>query len=135
MKHITILFLLVFAFPTWAASWECRQLRDVLIGPPYYVDQEKMDIPFEIQVADSEIRIFPDDEQVFRCATASCRQPLSELDFLLKGDNSDANFILSAVGASLGLPATYSITSKPSVGETMIQMGVCSKVTSGFIVQ
>jgi hypothetical protein len=52
------------------------------------------------------------------------------MDFLLKGESSDANFILSAVGANVGFRGAYSVTSKPSVGETMIQMGVCSKAAS-----
>jgi|TARA_B100000768_G_C11259051_1_gene367872 hypothetical protein len=130
-KYITGLLLLAFVVPSWADSWECRQLRDVLVAPPYYIDQETMDAPFEVQVGSSEIRLSLDDEQVFQCETETCRKRLSAMDFLLKGENSEANFILSAVGANVGFRATYSVTSKPSVGETMIQMGVCSKAASG----
>ena len=113
-----------------AESWDCKQLRDVLVGPPYYVDQEETDQPFSIAVKDSAIVILPDASQSFTCESEDCREALSAGDFLIKGENDESTFILSAVGAGLGFRATYSVTSKPSVGETMIQMGVCSPAGS-----
>ena len=121
---------MAFAVPSWADSWECRQRREALVAPPYYIDQETMDASFKVQVGSSEVRLSLDDEQVFQCETETCRERLSAMDFLLKGENSDANFILSAVGANVGFREAYSVTSKPSVGETIIQMGVCSKAAS-----
>ena len=109
-----------------AETWDCKQLRDVIVGPPYYVDQEETDEPFSIKVAGSAIKIASDDSQLFECDSEDCRQPLSARDFLIKGENDESHFILSSVGGSMGFRATYSITSKPSVGETMIQMGVCT---------
>ena len=113
-----------------AETWDCKQLRDVLVGPPYYVDQEETDQPFSIKVQGSEIAIFRDASQPFSCESDGCRHALSAGDFLIKGENDESTFILSAVGAGLGFRATYSVTSKPSVGETMIQMGVCSPTGS-----
>ena len=121
---------MAFAVPSWADSWECRQRREALVAPPYYIDQETMDASFKVQVGSSEVRLSLDDEQVFQCETETCRERLSAMDFLLKGESSDANFILSAVRANVGFRGAYSVTSKPSVGETMIQMGVCSKAAS-----
>ena len=106
-------------------TWDCKQLRDVLVGPPFYVDQEETDQTFLIKVEDSAIAIVADDSQLFECDSEDCRQPLSARDFLIKGENDESTFILSAVGIGQGFRATYSITSKPSVGETMIRMGVC----------
>lgn len=132
MKHIAIgLLFAAVSGVSWADTWECRQLRDVLIGPPYYVDQEKTDIAFDIEVSGSQIRLLSEVEQIFPCQLQACRQALSGRDFLIKGDNSDATFILSAVGANVGFNATYSITSKPSVGETLVQMGVCAPSPKG----
>jgi len=127
MRHIvtSLLFSLTSAFVS-AETWDCKQLRDVLVGPPYYVDQEETDQPFSIKVQGSAIAIFPDASQPFSCESEGCRHALSAGDFLIKGENDESTFILSAVGAGLGFSATYSLTSKPSVGETMIQMGVCS---------
>ena len=113
-----------------AETWDCKQLRDVLVGPPYYVDQEETDQPFSIKVKDTAIVILPDASQSFICESEDCRHALSAGDFLIKGENDESTFILSAVGAGLGFRATYSVTSKPSVGETMIQMGVCSPAGS-----
>ena len=107
-------------------TWDCKQLRDVLVGPPFYVDQEETDQTFSIKVEGSAIAIVADDPQPFACETKGCRQTLSAGDFLIKGENDESTFILSAVGIGQGFRATYSITSKPSVGETMIRMGVCS---------
>jgi hypothetical protein len=126
MKYLIFFLIVTLAIPSWAETWQCRQLRDVLVGPPYYVDQEETDLAFDIEVGNSEIRVLPDNFQVFQCVNESCRDKLSANDVLIKGENRDARIILSAVGANLGLRATYSITSKPSVGETMIQMGVCN---------
>ena len=98
----------------------------MLVGPPYYVDQEETDEPFSIKVAGSAIKITPDDSELFECDSEDCRQTLSARDFLINGESDDSHFILSSVGGSMDIRATYSITSKPSVGETMIQMGVCS---------
>ena len=109
-----------------AETWDCKQLRDVLVGPPYYVDQEETDQPFSIEVQGSAIVILPDASQSFTCESEDCREALSAGDFLIKGENDESHFILSSVGGSMGFRATYSITSKPSVGETMIQMGVCT---------
>lgn len=132
MQHITIgLVLAVASGAGWADTWECRQLRDVLIGPPYYVDQEKTDIAFDVEVSAKQIRLSSEVEQIFHCQLQACRQPLSGRDFLIKGDNSDATFILSVVGANVGFNATYSVTSKPSVGETLVQMGVCAPSVAG----
>lgn len=96
------------------------------MGPPYYVDQEETDLPFSIKVKDSTITTASDASQVFLCDSEDCRQHLSVRDFLIKGENGESDFILSTVGGDLGFRAAYSITSKPSVGETVIQMGVCS---------
>jgi hypothetical protein len=121
----SFLFSIISTFVT-AETWDCKQLRDVLVGPPYYVDQEETDEPFSIKVAGSAITVASDDSQVFECDSEDCRQHLSAQDFLINGNNDESYFILSSVGGSMGFKATYSITSKPSVGETMIQMGVCS---------
>ena len=121
--------LLLVGATGWTDSWQCTQLRDVLIGPPYYIDQEETDLAFAIEVGSSEIKVVSDDSPVFVCGTENCRLPLSAKDFLIKGENSGSTFMLSAVGSDLGFRATYSVTSKPSVGETMIQMGVCSPST------
>ena len=127
MKHIiTGLLLSLMCTVVNAETWDCKQLRDVLVGPPYYVDQEETDQPFSIAVKDSAIVILPDASQSFTCESEDCREALSAGDFLIKGENDESTFILSAVGAGLGFRATYSVTSKPSVGETMIHMGVCS---------
>ena len=131
MKHIiTGLLLSLMSTVVSAETWDCKQLRDVLVGPPYYVDQEETDQPFSIKVKDSAIVILPDASQSFTCESEDCREALSAGDFLIKGENDESTFILSAVGAGLGFRATYSVTSKPSVGETMIQMGVCSPAGS-----
>ena len=131
MKHIiTGLLLLLMWIVVSAETWDCKQLRDVLVGPPFYVDQEETDQPFSIAVKDSAIVILPDASQSFTCESEDCREALSAGDFLIKGENDESTFILSAVGAGLGFRATYSVTSKPSVGETMIQMGVCSPAGS-----
>ena len=131
MKQIiTTLLLTLTSAVVSAETWDCKQLRDVLVGPPYYVDQEETDQPFSIAVKDSAIVILPDASQSFTCESEDCREALSAGDFLIKGENDESTFILSAVGAGLGFRATYSVTSKPSVGETMIQMGVCSPAGS-----
>ena len=131
MKHIvTGLLLSLMSTVVSAETWDCKQLRDVLVGPPYYVDQEETDQPFSIKVKDSAIVILPDASQSFTCDSEDCREALSARDFLIKGDNDESTFILSAVGGGLGFRATYSVTSKPSVGETMIQMGACSPTGS-----
>ena len=127
MKHIIASFLFLLTTTAgWAESWECKQLRDVILGPPYYIDQEETDVAFTIEVENSTIKVLPDAAQVFICNTDDCRQTLSAKDFLIKGENEESTFILSSVGSNLGFRAGYSVTSKPSVGETMIQMGVCS---------
>ena len=131
MKHlVTGSLLSLMSTVVCAETWDCKQLRDVLVGPPYYVDQEETDQPFSIAVKDSAIVILPDASQSFTCESEDCREALSAGDFLIKGENDESTFILSAVGAGLGFRATYSVTSKPSVGETMIQMGVCSPAGS-----
>ena len=131
MKHIvTGLLLSLMSTVVSAETWDCKQLRDVLVGPPYYVDQEETDQPFSIKVKDSAIVILPDASQSFTCDSEDCREALSARDFLIKGDNDESTFILSAVGGGLGFRATYSVTSKPSVGETTIQMGACSPTGS-----
>ena len=109
-----------------AETWDCEQFRDVFVGPPCYVDHEETDLPFSIKVAGSAIKIASDDSQLFECDSEDCRQPLAARDFLIRGENDQSYFILSSVGGSMGFRATYSITSKPSLGETMIQMGICS---------
>ena len=127
MKRITAgVLLTLMATAGWADDWECKQLRDVIVSPPYYVDQEETDVSFTIDVGSTEITVLPEAFQVFQCGPQGCRQSLSAEDFLIKGENEGATFILSSVGSSLGFRATYSVTTKPSVGETMIQMGVCS---------
>jgi hypothetical protein len=120
------LLLSLITTASWADSWECKQLRDLIISPPYYVDQEETDVAFAIEVESAEITIQPDAIQVFQCEPDDCRHALSAEDFLIKGENEGGTFILSAVGTQRGFRATYSVTTKPSVGETMIQMGVCS---------
>jgi len=120
------LLLALMTSAGWAEQWECKQLRDVILSPPYYVDQEETDVAFAIEVRNGEIEILPDAIEVFPCSPDGCRQPLSAKDFLIKGENEGSTFILSSVGSQLGFRSTYSVTSKPSVGETMIQMGVCS---------
>ena len=127
MKRITAgVLLTLMATAGWADDWECKQLRDVIVSPPYYVDQEETDVSFTIDVGSTEITVLPEAFQVFRCGSQGCRQSLSAEDFLIKGENEGSTFILSSVGSSLGFRATYSVTTKPSVGETIIQMGVCS---------
>ena len=120
------LLLALMTSAGWAEQWECKQLRDVILSPPYYVDQEETDVAFAIEVRNGEIKVLPDALEVFPCSADGCRQPLSAKDFLIKGENEGSTFILSSVGSQLGFRSTYSVTSKPSVGETMIQMGVCS---------
>ena len=44
-----------------AETWGCEQFRDMLVGPPYYVDQEETDLPFSIKVAGFAIKIASDD--------------------------------------------------------------------------
>ena len=131
MKQIiTTLLLTLMGAVVSAETWDCKQLRDVLVGPPYYVDQEETDQTFSIEVQGLAVVILPDASQSFTCESEDCREALSAGDFLIKGENDESTFILSAVGAGLGFRATYSVTSKPSVGETMIQMGVCSPTGS-----
>lgn len=113
---ITILMLLIAA-PSWSDTWHCKQIRDVLVGPPYFIDYEETNLEFKVGVENKLISILGEDGEDFICATQHCKQPLGKTDFLLKGNNADNTFILSSVGAALGLRATYSITSKPSVGE------------------
>ena len=120
------LLLTLMTTAGWTDSWECTQLRDVILSPPYYVDQEETDVTFAIKVRNDEIEVLPDAIEVFPCGVDGCRQALSANDFLIKGEHEGSTFILSSVGSQLGFRATYSVTSKPSVGETMIQMGVCS---------
>jgi hypothetical protein len=120
------LLLTLMTSAGWAERWECKQLRDVILSPPYYVDQEETDVTFAIKVGNGEIEVLRDAIDVFLCGPDGCRQPLSAQDFLIKGENEGSTFILSSVGSQLGFRSTYSVTSKPSVGETMIQMGVCS---------
>lgn len=127
MQRITAgVLLTLMATAGWADDWECKQLRDVIVSPPYYVDQEETDVSFTIDVGSTEITVLPEAFQVFQCGSQGCRQSLSAEDFLIKGENEGSTFILSSVGSSLGFRATYSVTTKPSVGETIIQMGVCS---------
>ena len=127
MKRITAgVLLTLMTTAGWADDWECKQLRDVIVSPPYYVDQEETDVSFTIDVGSTEITVLPEAFQVFQCGSQGCRQSLSAEDFLIKGENEGSTFILSSVGSSLGFRATYSVTTKPSVGETIIQMGVCS---------
>ena len=127
MKRITAgVLLTMMATAGWADDWECKQLRDVIVSPPYYLDQEETDVSFTIDVGSTEITVLPEAFQVFQCGSQGCRQSLSAEDFLIKGENEGSTFILSSVGSSLGFRATYSVTTKPSVGETIIQMGVCS---------
>ena len=128
-KPLITLLMLLFAAPSWSGTWSCKQIRDVLVGPPYFIDHEETNLEFQVGVENKLISILGEDGEDFICATQDCKQPLGKTDFLLKGDNADTTFILSSVGAALGLRATYSITSKPSVGETMIRMGVCSADT------
>ena len=126
MKHVvTGLILTMISTVSWAETWDCRQLRDVLVGPPFYVNQEETELDFQISIASGEIKL-PESEQVFQCAADDCREALSANDFLLKGRNDDATFILSSAGTNLGFSAGYSITSNPSVGETTIRMGACT---------
>ena len=128
MKRITAgVLLTLMTTAGWADDWECKQLRDVIVSPPYYVDQEETDVSFTIDVGSTEITVLPEAFQVFQCGSRGCRQSLSAEDFLIKGENEGSTFILSSVGSSLGFRATYSVTTKPSVGETIIQMGVCSQ--------
>ena len=130
MKMLTTTILVsVLASPCWSDTWRCEQMRDVLVGPPYFIDYEETSLKFKVGVENKLISILGEDGEDFVCATQDCKQPLGKTDFLLKGDNADNAFILSSVGAALGLRATYSITSKPSVGETMIRMGVCTADT------
>ena len=130
MKMLTTTILLsVLASPCWSDTWRCEQMRDVLVGPPHFIDYEETSLKFKVGVENKLISILGEDGEDFVCATQDCKQPLGKTDFLLKGDNADNTFILSSVGAALGLRATYSITSKPSVGETMIRMGVCTADT------
>ena len=130
MKMLTTTILVsVLASPCWSDTWRCEQMRDVLVGPPYFIDYEETSLKFKVGVENKLISILGEDGEDFVCATQDCKQPLGKTDFLLKGDNADNTFILSSVGATLGLRATYSITSKPSVGETMIRMGVCTADT------
>ena len=130
MKMLTTTMLLsVLASPCWSDTWRCEQMRDVLVGPPYFIDYEETSLKFKVGVENKLISILGEDGEDFVCATQDCKQPLGKTDFLLKGDNADNTFTLSSVGAALGLRATYSITSKPSVGETMIRMGVCTADT------
>lgn len=132
MKNIfTGLLLTLTSTAGWAETWECKQLGDVLIGPPYYIDHEETDLAFVVKVGGSEITFVSDEPRVFACGSELCRQPLSAKDFLIKGESEDSTFILSTVGSDLGFRATYSVTSKPSVGETMIQMGICSPSAEG----
>ena len=128
-KPLITLLMLLFAAPSWSGTWSCKQIRDFLVGPPYFIDHEETSIEFQVGVENKLISILGEDGEDFICATQHCKQPLGKTDFFLKGDNADTTFILSSVGAALGLRATYSITSKPSVGETMIRMGVCSADT------
>ena len=128
MKRITAgVLLTLMTTAGWADDWECKQLRDVIVSPPYYVDQEETDVSFTIDVGSTEITVLPEAFQVFQCGSQGCQQSLSAEDFLIKGENEGSTFILSSVGSSLGFRATYSVTTKPSVGETIIQMGVCSQ--------
>lgn len=130
MKMLTTTILVsVLASPCWSDTWRCEQMRDVLVGPPYFIDYEETSLKFKVGVENKLISILGEDGEDFVCATQDCKQPLGKTDFLLKGDNADNTFTLSSVGAALGLRATYSITSKPSVGETMIRMGVCTADT------
>ena len=75
--------LLITSTVVTAETWDCKQLRDVLVGPPYYVDQWETDEPFSIKVAGSEIKITSNDTQLFECDSEDCRQPLSARDFLI----------------------------------------------------
>ena len=125
----TTILVSVLASPCWSDTWRCEQMRDVLVGPPYFIDYEETSLKFKVGVENKLISILGEDGEDFVCATQDCKQPLGKTDFLLKGDNADNTFTLSSVGAALGLRATYSITSKPSVGETMIRMGVCTADT------
>ena len=70
MKHIIASFLFTLITSTgWAESWECKQLRDVILSPPYYVDQEETDIAFTIEVENAKIKVLPDAIQIFQCGT------------------------------------------------------------------
>ena len=126
---ITTILLSLLPAPGWSDTWHCKQIRDVLVGPPYFIDYEETSLEFKVGVENKLISILGEDGEDFICATQDCKQPLGKTDFLLKGDNTDNTFILSSVGAAVGLRATYSITSRPSVGETMIRMGVCTADT------
>ena len=47
---IADLLLTLMTSAGWAERWECKQLRDVILSPPYYVDQEETDVTFAIEV-------------------------------------------------------------------------------------
>ena len=53
-------------------TWGCEQFRDMLVGPPYYVDQEETDLPFSIKVAGSAIKETSDGSQLFECDSEDC---------------------------------------------------------------
>ena len=61
---------------------------------------------------------------MFTCKYEGGRHALSAGDFLIMGESDESTFRLSTVRAGIGFRATYSLTPKPSVGETMIQLGV-----------
>ena len=77
---------------------------------------------FSIKVAGSAITETSAGSQLFECDSEDCRRPLSARDFLIEGENDESYFILSSVGGSMGF-RQLTLSSKPSVGETMIQMG------------
>ena len=78
MKFMIAGLLLTLMTSTgWAERWECKQLRDVILSPPYYVDQEETDVTFAIEVGNGEIEVLPDAIDVFLCGPDGCRHPLS----------------------------------------------------------
>ena len=62
LKLLCASFLLTIASTVlMAETWGCEQFRDMLVGPPYYVDQGETDLPFSIKVAGFAIKIASDD--------------------------------------------------------------------------
>ena len=120
MKRITAgVLLTLMTTAGWADDWECKQLRDVIVSPPItWIKKAMSHSPLMSVAPKSRYCLRP-----FRFSVRLSGLPTIAFCGGLSHRANGVHIYLSSVGSSLGFRATYSVTTKPSVGETIIQMG------------
>ena len=77
---ITILMLLIAA-PSWSDTWSCKQIRDVLVGPPYFIDHEETSIEFQVGVENKLISILGEGGKILFVQPKTASSRLAKLTF------------------------------------------------------